>query len=47
MTTVGLPDTSTDATSELVSAWSRDLPVPTDQKVGGSNPFGRAFYQRK
>jgi hypothetical protein len=42
MTTVGLPDTLTYATIELVRVWSRHPPVRTDQKVGGSNPFGRA-----
>ena len=40
MTTVPLPDTSTYTTSELVLCLVAPQPVP--QKVGGSNPFGRA-----
>ena len=46
MTTVRLPDTLTYATIELASSLVTYPPVPTDQKVGGSNPFGRAAQRR-
>ena len=45
LTTVGLPDTSTYTTIELVSCLVTPPPVPTDQKVGSSNLFGRALCE--
>jgi hypothetical protein len=44
MTTVRLPDTSSYTTHvNSYCAWWHRRPVPTDQKVGGSSPFGRTF----
>jgi hypothetical protein len=45
MTTVRLPHAFTYTTIELVSCPVVPSGKPTDQKVGGSNPFGRAAGQ--
>ena len=41
MTTVGLLDTHTYTTIGPLSCLVTPSQLPTDQKVGGSNPFGR------
>jgi hypothetical protein len=47
MTTVRRSHTSPDTRTELVPCLVTRAPVPTVQKVGGSNPFGRTQYQRR